>query len=525
MRDLSNFLQEIEAVILQNSELIRDTSEINKEQIELFTDLENDLQQRTEYMLILEGMGARGSVFAVLRMLITQLKLQANERITPIVPTLALLDKDTNNPLPIIDNLKSGLVTLDEQPRLIEGVLEDNTVVNGRTGYPDLRLFNGPIYYHVVFDGTGALTPQRPKLKDNYTDYDQFLSIHQDGNSHRQPLKAVDRNSERVEFGFLEYLYLWLSEHEDIELSVSKFKFVTSNIQIRPSSIIRSINDDYLSGRYPRDTDRTYREIIRQSYTYQQHAHVNLMGWSESGYGMTATQYGESIRALQEQNEAKLKGLINKAVKLNVITWQIFKRIDRPSAVTLGQFSENINQPYIQIACPEYPLDFYATYELSPVGVKLLGYYLGRVYKTVVLQNKPWQPLHPTSASMSGRFITIEYHVPYGHLVFDRDWIKPIANEGFLIQTDAGFGSIVKVDIIRPNIVTIELARAVTGSNPRVRYGLFSTDNHLPSDGNHSRGTVRDQMGDIEYITDNTYSTERTFRLDNYSLAFELPLR
>ena len=57
---------------------------------------------------------------------------------------------------------------------------------------------------------------------------------------------------------------------------------------------------------------------------------------------------------------------------------------------------------------------------LSANGYRWFGQMLGKVYHHVVIERKEWVPCRPARATLDGRDVLIDFHVPHPPLAFDQ---------------------------------------------------------------------------------------------------------
>jgi hypothetical protein len=106
--------------------------------------------------------------------------------------------------------------------------------------------------------------------------------------------------------------------------------------------------------------------------------------------------------------------------------------------VALAQLDAAIADPLVYMASPLYPLDFANDkYHLNPTGAKVMGAYMGLVYKRVLIDGQNWSPVRILSALKSGNDVDLTFHVPSGSLAFDTATVPAQPNGGFS-ATDSG---------------------------------------------------------------------------------------
>jgi hypothetical protein len=118
----------------------------------------------------------------------------------------------------------------------------------------------------------------------------------------------------------------------------------------------------------------------------------------------------------------------------------------------------------------QFPLDH--NIHQTAEGRMMLGELLARVYRQVVIEKRPFEPLHPTGATREGRSIVLRFHRPEGSgpLRWDMDWVQPSPHYGFAVEGGQQPLPIASVAIIDADQVRIELADEPPAGRLRVAY-------------------------------------------------------
>jgi len=119
---------------------------------------------------------------------------------------------------------------------------------------------------------------------------------------------------------------------------------------------------------------------------------------------------------------------------------------------------------------------------LSAVGYQLLGEKTGQVFFERMLQAHDWQPLQPTSASRSGRVITVHFHVPVPPLDWDDTLDPPLAwanGRGFEVNAGATKVEISSVAISGDDVQITCASDLPAGSGIVVGYAMTSGGTQL----------------------------------------------
>lgn len=168
--------------------------------------------------------------------------------------------------------------------------------------------------------------------------------------------------------------------------------------------------------------------------------------------------------------------------------------------VALAQLDASKESGLIYMAAPLYPFDFAPDgVHLTAESSKLIGGYMGLVYKKVLIDGANWKPLHPTSYVQSGSDVTLAFHVPAGSLVLDTTLIQAQTDYGFSAVDDSGDAiAITAVALVGANQVKITTASPIPAGG-EVRYAQIPQT--LPVRCNGGAGNLRDSQGDsVAYL-------------------------
>ncbi|EJX2556585.1 TPA: hypothetical protein LMR99_001598 [Vibrio alginolyticus] len=186
---------------------------------------------------------------------------------------------------------------------------------------------------------------------------------------------------------------------------------------------------------------------------------------------------------------------------LPLITYQTAPRLtllEGQYGVPDGQMLATEIDPLIYLATPTYHLQYVEDMiHLTNVGSKLLGAYMGKAWKRVMIDKIKWRPLSPISINRSGRVISIRLHVPNPPIVIEPD----VVHAGFRINDgeDVPVASVT----VDGDTVRVELSRNC--GRAMIVYG----EKHI--------GCVRDTATENEYIN----IVGQRYDLHNYLIAFK----
>jgi len=180
--------------------------------------------------------------------------------------------------------------------------------------------------------------------------------------------------------------------------------------------------------------------------------------------------------------------------------------------VQMAQLTAALDDGGVFMIGPSYPVPDSNNLHLVANGYRWLGSMFGKVMFRALTLGQRWKPLHMRRASLRGREVLVDFHVPHPPLAFDNPWLQAGWAVGSVItggsntqvvQNDKGFSvlsttgvvqAIQTVALASETQVLITLADTPTaGLSLRVRY----------ADGVHrGHGNVRDSD---PALADDTY--------------------
>lgn len=141
-------------------------------------------------------------------------------------------------------------------------------------------------------------------------------------------------------------------------------------------------------------------------------------------------------------------------------------------AIPQAQLEVALEQPGCFMAAPVYPVTGKAGH-LDANGYRWMGAQFAKVMHRVLTQGLDWQPLHPRRASLVGRRVYVDFHVPAPPLAWGRPFHAHAAidvpDRGFAAHDADGPVPIQAVGLDGAAAVRIGLARPVRGAL-RLRY-------------------------------------------------------
>jgi len=202
---------------------------------------------------------------------------------------------------------------------------------------------------------------------------------------------------------------------------------------------------------------------------------------------------------------------------------------DGTLAIGMAQWELAREEPNWFLVGPVYPYVDKGTH-LSANGYRWFGQMLGKVYHQVAVERRHWQPLAPRRATVEGKELLIDYHVPHPPLAFDRPYLghvaRPVNQKGFVLLDEKGEVPLSDVEIVADTIVRLRAAREPVGQL-RIRYASHQSggagqlrdsdptlaDAHyeyLPEKGMQALENVPELVG-------------KPYPLHNWSIAFDIP--
>ena len=180
-----------------------------------------------------------------------------------------------------------------------------------------------------------------------------------------------------------------------------------------------------------------------------------------------AKQADPPIAILLQTNESNVQGRTAKDVAL--AQWDVVR--SRTDGTVL--------------AGPMYQLPLIDSVHQSAEGRMMIGDLLAHVFR-VVDRGDAFEPLHPTSAKISGKSVVIAFKRPHASLplTFDESWVPHSLNFGFELLSDQGPVEI--AEITGPSEVTLRFTQE-RDEPITVRYAMAKS----PADGwTSSRGQL-----------------------------------
>ncbi len=254
--------------------------------------------------------------------------------------------------------------------------------------------------------------------------------------------------------------------------------------------------------------------------SYVVRAVTNVHGESDSQDGNA--NYLANLLQWQADYEADVKAVTGQAEPVPMLhtqfsSWTRLAGFPTTSIIPPQQLASHVNAPgKLVLVGAKYHLPYVADgVHLTNEGYRHMGEDYAKVYRRVVLEGKPWEPVRPSSVTRAGAVVTVKMHVPAPPLVMDTTLVTDPGKNGFEWADDGpATPTIASVAITGPDTVVVTLSAAPTGANPRLRYAFTGVSGALAGPTTGARGNLRD--------SDATPSPEG-YKLYNWCVHFETP--
>ncbi len=218
----------------------------------------------------------------------------------------------------------------------------------------------------------------------------------------------------------------------------------------------------------------------------------------ESDHLSGNTKYEADLVQWQADYEADAQAVTKQSEPVVLLQTQMSswtKYATARSLIPSAQLAASENNPNkIVLVGPKYNLVYVDGVHLTNEGYRHMGAYYAKVYRHVVLEGKSWRPLAPTAIARNQATITVDFDVPVPPLVLDTTLVTDPGNYGFEYADDSGAAAppIASVKLAGPESVTVTLAAAPTGTNPRLRYAFTGVPGAAAGASTGPRGNLRD---------------------------------
>lgn len=236
------------------------------------------------------------------------------------------------------------------------------------------------------------------------------------------------------------------------------------------------------------------------------------------GSPQAVKSYADALLEWQRDFEAEAKARTGQAIPVPLLLSQFSGWNDIPtSAVTQLQYEAHVrSRGKVVIVAPGYAVEWHADCRhYTNHGERHLGEYFAKAYARIVIEGRPWEPVHPKEVTIANDTLTARFHVPVPPLVLDTQRVKDPGNYGFEVVDGSGARvTIASVALTGPDTVSIKLAAPPSGKF-RLRYAFAGTPFTCPGMTYGPRGNLRDS---------DTTPSQHGYELFNWGLHFEVPV-
>ena len=266
---------------------------------------------------------------------------------------------------------------------------------------------------------------------------------------------------------------------------------------------------------------------------------LSALFWLQGEYDYAEVQGGINDKATYKKMLRQLRADLNedtaKAIGQKRMPAFITYQTDAKSSVVDGSLDIGLAQWELAqeetnwyLAGPVYPYVDKGTH-LSANGYRWFGQMLGKVFHQVVVEQRGWQPLSPLHATVEGREILMDFHVPHPPLAFDEPYIgqkaRLIENYGFVLTDGKGKVPMENIEVAADTVLRLTVGRDLVGI-PTIRYASHAVGG--AGELHDSDPTVAD--ANYEYLPDEGMPEEaniealvgKPYPLYNWSIAFEI---
>ena len=253
--------------------------------------------------------------------------------------------------------------------------------------------------------------------------------------------------------------------------------------------------------------------------THVVRAVTNVHGESDSNLANAA--YEANLLEWQSNYETDVTAITRQVEAIPMLhtqfsSWTRLTGLPATSIIPGAQLAAHENAPgKIVLVGAKYHLPYVADgVHLTNEGYRHMGEDYAKVYRRVILEGQPWEPVRPKTVTRAGAVVTVKMHVPAPPLVLDTTIVSNPGNFGFEWSDGGPTPTIVSVALSGPDTVVITLSAAPSGASPRLRYAFTGTSGARGGPTTGPRGNLRD--------SDKTPSRSG-YELYNWCVHFDVP--
>jgi hypothetical protein len=416
--------------------------------------------------------------------------------------------KNSEYQLPVLNGLQ-----LSAQPQTALSYLEDSNTPIGNENYLQILLYGQSL-------GMGWETPRAittTALEGNYMLGNSPLMKYNNGQAVLTPLTATvwEQGGEQPIVSSVNVF----SEAYRAKISPEQ-KFIAMTGGEGGQTIERlskeCTNSGFYTSTFTKILDNTMAAIgagstvVCPAIVYMQGEYnCNNSSWY-GGRGLTQGSDGTTDKAEYKRLLLQLKNNMQADIKARYgqtenplffiyqTSGNYIKMKEMPVAMAQYEFDQE-NEDVIMLN-PHYALPDYNGGHLSTNGYRWYGEIIGNILSEVLVENKTYEPLHPSTITIAGNTVTIDYFVPSPPLVLDTWTNIKATNFGFAVYKNNAAVSISSVEITRDNQLTLTCNTDLTGTIEVVYAGNTTTGTGNVSDSyaKTSRYTYFDDTADAK---------------------------
>lgn len=348
--------------------------------------------------------------------------------------------------------------------------------------------------------------------------------------------EKAQEEGESVEVGALNMARRLYLDNKGIEADPQHL-LVASNAATSGRSIaqLSKVGGTHEYKRVPQAVDQARQVAQADDASYN----LSALFWLQGEYDYAEVQGGVNDKATYKKRLRQLRNDLNedtaKAIGQERMPAFISYQTDAKTSVVDGSLDIGLAQwelakeePNWYLAGPVYPYVDKGTH-LSANGYRWFGQMLGKVFHQVVVEQRGWQPLSPLHATVEGREILMDFHVPHPPLAFSEPYLghkaQMIENYGFVITDDKGKVPVENIEAAADTVLRLVVGRDLVGV-PTIRYASHATGG--AGELHDSDPTVADAH--YQYLPDEGMPDEaniaalvgKPYPLYNWSIAFEI---
>jgi hypothetical protein len=263
-----------------------------------------------------------------------------------------------------------------------------------------------------------------------------------------------------------------------------------------PYAALKKGTAPYAAGLAQAQAGRDLAVAAGQSYVVR--AVTNVHGESDSEAGNTA--YAANLLEWQTDYETDIRAITGQSDPIPMFvsqpsSWTRGSGLPTTSLIPGAMLDAHVAAPgKVVLVGPKYHLPYAADgVHLSAVGYQQLGEEYAKVYRRVILEGKPWEPVRPMAVTRVDAEIFLDMYVPSPPLTFEDLRVTDPGHAGFeWVDDGPDTPSIVAVIILNGKTVAIQLSHAPTGGHHRLRYAFTGVPGVPAGPRTGPRGIIRD---------------------------------